>query len=267
MNEIKNEDIRNICYTISKKIILPSFRNLKESDIKRKKNNDLVTSVDLEVEKQLQISLKKLIPSSFFIGEELFENNHTILNYYNKKNYCWTVDPIDGTTNYSKGKEKFAIMIGLSFREKILQSWIYQPLNETMYYAYNGNGAFLNDIKLKSNIKTNLNKSIGSISTKYWNNQYTNIMNNIINKFENVNSYGCIGFEYIDIANGNRDFAIISKLSPWDHLPGILIAREAGASDLYFDYGQYNFLFNKQNLIVTCNKILTNKIFNLIRGE
>ena len=38
MDEIKNEDIHNICHTISKKIILPSFRNLKETDLKRKKN-------------------------------------------------------------------------------------------------------------------------------------------------------------------------------------------------------------------------------------
>ena len=267
MSEIKNEDIKNICYTISKKIILPKFCNLKESDIKRKSNNDLVTSVDIEVEKQLQINLKKLIPSSYFIGEELFENNNSILDYYHEKNYCWTVDPIDGTTNYSKGKQKFAIMIGLSFKDKILQSWIYKPLEEHMCYAINGEGSFINDIKIKSNFKKNLNKSKGSISKKYWSDYYIRIMHNIINKFENVSSYGCIGFEYVDIANGNRDFAIISKLSPWDHLPGILLLREAGGIDTYFDNGQYNFLSNKKNLIVSGNKLLTDKIFNLIKGE
>ena len=66
---------------------------------------------------------------------------------------------------------------------------------------------------------------------------------------------------------GLRDFAILSKLSPWDHLPGILIAREAGAVDMYFDQGKYNFLSQKQNLIVASNKILNNKILNLIKGE
>ena len=59
---------------------------------------------------------------------------------------------------------------------------------------------------------------------------------------------------------------IISKLSPWDHLPGILIAREAGGIDTYFDDGQYNFLSHKKNLIVSGNKVLTDKIFNLIIG-
>jgi len=268
VSEIKSDDIKNICYNISKKIILPKFCNLKEFDLKRKSNNDLVTSVDIEVEKQLEISLKKLIPSSLFIGEELFENNNSILDYYHEKNYCWTVDPIDGTTNYSKGKEKFAIMIGLSFRDKILQSWIYKPLDELMCYAINGEGSFINDIKIKSNSITELNKCKGSISKKYWSDYNSIIMHSIISKFENVSSYGCIGFEYIDIANGNRDFTILSKLSPWDHLPGILIAREAGGIDTYFDDGQYNFLLShKKNLIVSGNKVLTDKIFNLIIGE
>ena len=43
-------------------------------------------------------------------------------------------------------------------------------------------------------------------------------MKNLKKKFKKVFSYGCIGFEYIDIAMGNREFAILSKLSPWDHI-------------------------------------------------
>ena len=71
----------------------------------------------------------------------------------------------------------------------------------------------------------------------------------IKNSFGEVKSYGCIGFEYIDIANSTRQFAILSKLSPWDHLPGILIIREANGFDTYFDYGIYNHCLNKKNLI------------------
>ena len=118
VNNFNNEEIHNIFYSISKKFILPKFRNLKESDIKRKSNNDLVTSVDIAVEEQFQIELKKLLPSSYFIGEELFEVNNSILSGYYQANYCWTVDPIDGTSNFINGKEKFAIMVSLSFKQK-----------------------------------------------------------------------------------------------------------------------------------------------------
>ena len=177
MNEIKNEDIINICYSISKKFILPKYKNLTNNDLRRKSNNDLVTSVDIIVEKELQNSLKKLIPNSLFVGEESFENNNSILDNYKKNNYCWTVDPIDGTTNFSKGKEKFAIMIALSFKDKILQSWIYKPLLEEMYYAIDGGGAYINNFRLHSNDKTKLTNAEGSISTKYWDSTFNNSYN------------------------------------------------------------------------------------------
>ena len=40
MDSIKNEDIQNIFYSISKKYILPKFKNLNESDLERKSNNE-----------------------------------------------------------------------------------------------------------------------------------------------------------------------------------------------------------------------------------
>ena len=151
MDKIKNEEIQNIFYSISKKFILPKFRNLHESDLERKSNNDLVTSVDLAVEEQFIIELKKLLPSSYFVGEESFEKDNSIINNYKQANYCWTIDPIDGTKNFVKGKEKFAIMVSLSFTDTILQSWIYSPLTEEKCYALNGEGAFIGNSRLKSN--------------------------------------------------------------------------------------------------------------------
>jgi len=67
------------------------------------------------------------------------------------------------------------------------------------------------------------------------------------------------------MANSVRDFAVLSKLSPWDHLPGILIIREAGGFDSYFDKGMYNHLLQKKNLIVAVNRKLGNKILELIK--
>jgi len=157
MNEIDTNEIKSILFDLSKKFILPMFNNLKEEDIMYKNNNDLVTSVDFRVEDELNIVLQKLLPNSLFVGEEKFSKTPNILNNYNKKEYCWTVDPLDGTTNFSKGKEKFATMIALSFGEQILQSWIYKPLTEQMCHAIKGEGSFIDEkkiiIKKNQNIK------------------------------------------------------------------------------------------------------------------
>ena len=132
-----------------------------------------------------------------------------IINFYNEDAYCWTVDPIDGTTNFANGRDKFAIMIALTFKERL---------------------------KVFKNI------------------------------FKEVNSYRCIGFEYIDIGIGIRNFAILSKLSPWDHIPGILFVREAGGADIDFDKNKYDFTKKNKNLIVSNSEDLNFKILEKL-GE
>ena len=111
------------------------------------------------------------------------------MNNYNEKNFCWTVDPIDGTTNFVKGKERFAIMIALTFKEKIIQSWIYKPLTEEFSYAKLGEGAFINGCK-SYEYKRSLIFLIqsGSISSKYWEDALylKKIIMNIKNKFNNT---------------------------------------------------------------------------------
>ncbi len=265
MHKISNYEIENIFYDLSKKFIFPKYKNLNSDDLKRKKNKDLVTSVDIRIEEYLRIVLKKLIKNSNFIGEESYEKNKKIINLYSENNYCWTVDPIDGTNNFARGNDRFAIMIALSYGYKILQSWIYIPVTKELYFANYGEGSFLKKQKLNTNNTSKLINSKGSISKKYWNEKNFKKIQKIKTKFKSVNSYGCIGLEYVDISKGKRDFAILSKLSPWDHLPGILLLRESGGSDKYFDKGNYNFHLKKNNLVVASNKDLSSKILNSIK--
>ena len=117
-------------------------------------------------------------------------------------------------------------------------------------------------ISIKKSIS--ISESKGSISSKYWDEKYVYKMKKIKSLFQEVKSYGCIGFEYVDIIKGNRDFAILSKLSPWDHIPGILLVREAGGSVIHFDLSNYIHNIRKNNLIVANSIILQNGIISLI---
>ncbi|MDC1296584.1 inositol monophosphatase [Alphaproteobacteria bacterium] len=266
MIEINDNDIRDKLYNISKSIIIPKYKNLKEIDIKLKNKKDLVTSVDINVENILKVFLQELLPNSLFIGEESFFLDANLINAYKENQYCWTVDPIDGTSNYVNGKDRFAIMIALTFKETILQTWIYKPLNDEFIYSKLGHGTFINEKKIYNKIYTDVSKSTGSISSKYWDKDSYHKIENIKNKFKQVNSYGCIGFEYVDIAEGNRNFTILSKLSPWDHIPGVLIVKEAGCSVMHFDKTNYNYINKKNNLVVANSDSLLDEIINLIGG-
>ena len=266
MKLINNEEIRSVLYEISKKIVLPNFKKLNSNQIKYKNNKDIVTSVDMEVENYLKKILCHLIKDSYFIGEETYSKHPEILNYYSKEQYCWTVDPIDGTLNFVKGKEEFAIMIALTFSSKILQSWIYKPITDQFMFSMIHQGTFLDKKKIIiRNKNKSISSSIGSISSKYWDSNFDIIIKKLKDNFQKINSYGSIGCEYFDIALGIRDFVILSKLSPWDHLPGILIIRESGGKDNHFNKQPYKFNQKSKNLIVSNSRRLNIEIINKIK--
>jgi len=262
---VNPNDLKEILYNISKKIILPSFGNLKSNQISYKNEKDIVTEIDFEVEQELSISLPKLLKNANFIGEEIYAKNSSILKYYLSDNFCWTVDPIDGTSNFTKSKDRFAVMVALTKNKKIIQSFIYKPLTEEFMYADN-KATFLDNKKIKLNKKTEIKNSIGSISTKYWDESKKTKLLAIKDNFKNINSYGSIGCEYFDIVLEKRDFTLLSRLHPWDHIPGVFIVRQAGGHDCHFDKLEYKFYENSKNLVVSSSKKLSYAILNLI-GE
>ena len=263
---VNQNEIKEILYNISKNIIIPSFGNLKENQISFKNGLDIVTEVDIAVELELKKQLSKLLNNTYFIGEETFSKDPSILKNYSSDNYCWTVDPIDGTKNFVNSKERFAVMVGLTKKNKIKQTFIYKPISEEFIYA-GSNGTFINDKKLILKKETQIENAIGSVSSKYWSENKKIKIKEIKNFFEKIDSYGSIGCEYLDIALGLRNFALLSRLYPWDHIPGVFIVRQAGGHDCHFDKLGYKFYEHSNNLVVSNSKNLNYKILSLMEDE
>ena len=263
---INPNNLREILYNISKKTILPSFGNLAENQISYKNGKDIVTDTDISVETELSTLLPKLLKNSQFIGEETYTKSPSILNYYLSGQYCWTVDPIDGTSNFAKSNERFAVMVALTKYKKIIQSFIYKPITEEFMTA-DRTGTFLDNKKITLSKRTKIENANGSISLKYWDEGKKKKIITIKDKFKNINSYGSIGCEYFDIALGIRDFALLSRLYPWDHIPGVFIVRQAGGHDCHFDKIEYKFYKNSKNLIVSNSMNLNYEILNIIEEK
>ena len=219
-----------------------------------------VTEVDIEIDNFLRTFLLKCEPDYGWLSEETEDNTARL-----GKSKVFIVDPIDGTRNFAKSKDRFAVMVSLTKNKQIIQSFIYKPIGEEFMFA-DKTGTFFNDKKIQLSVNTTIENSIGSISTKYWDENQKEKIFAIKDKFNDINSYGSIGCEYFDIVLEKRDFTLLSRLHPWDHIPGVFIVRQAGGHDCHFDKLEYKFYENSKNLVVSGSKKLSYAILNLI-GE
>src|SRR5690625_6850500 len=63
--------------------------------------------------------------------------------------YQWVIDPLDGTTNFIHGFPNYAISIGLLHRQQLAHALIFDPVRNALFYASRGEGAFLNDRRVR----------------------------------------------------------------------------------------------------------------------
>ena len=108
--------------------IVPRFRALADGEIRRKKGGDLVTVADEATETRLGAALGELLPGSTMVGEEAAARDSGVLDRLSEDRPIWIIDPVDGTGNFAKGAEPFALMLAFLSRGEVLAAWIHLPL-------------------------------------------------------------------------------------------------------------------------------------------
>ncbi len=94
--------------------LLPRFRNLAQEDIRQKRPGDVVTVADVAAEQRLASGLAKILPGVPVVGEEAVEADTGLLDLISRPGEsCWIVDPLDGTSNFAAGRDRFAIIVCL----------------------------------------------------------------------------------------------------------------------------------------------------------
>lgn len=210
--------------------ILPRFRSLVDGDIREKAPGDLVTIADVESEKRLTRELSALYPASVVLGEEAYAENPDVFNLLKGDDPVWVVDPVDGTHNFAHGKECFAVIVCLVHKQITRNAWIYDPINNTTVHAYEGQGAWDGDKRLRyPDTPPSIDEMTGGLPKGI----QKKLKGLIEDGFKDVPSsyirYRCAGQEYMALARGKAHFIRFAKqLKPWDHAAGVLIHQEAG---------------------------------------
>src|ERR1017187_938973 len=122
-------------------------------EIKYKRRSDLVTVADRRSEALIVGHLRERFPDHAIVAEE--GGNHL-----SSSDYCWYVDPLDGTTNYAHGFPVYCVTLGLTYRGEVVAGVVYDPTRNEMYTAERGAGAYVNDQRMQVSPIENLSESL-----------------------------------------------------------------------------------------------------------
>lgn len=225
-------------YQLSSDIILNNFNNVSAKE-KNEINGDLVTFVDLEVEKQIQSLINEYFPDHKFWGEETGGEIDS--------GYVWILDPLDGTNNYGIGLPLAGTALTLLFQNKPVFAFISFPFVNKWYFAINGAGAYLNGkfldriefLKPTKKISGLVGYEVTKNREKYlsWLNTRNQVQINCKRVFE---TWAPIIDFYLLFEN-KIDTIIAYENEFFDLLGGALIARELGFTNLTFRGEEYKF--------------------------
>jgi fructose-1,6-bisphosphatase/inositol monophosphatase family enzyme len=240
--------------------IMPRFRALGEGDIRIKTEaSDLVTEGDEAAERYMKARFESILPGALFVGEESVAADPALLPKLAEADLALTVDPIDGTFNFASGIPLFAVMAAVVSKGETVAGIIYDPMGDDFVLAEKGAGAWQvtpegKRVRLSVIAPAPLGQMFGMASTGYLHGgDRATVLGNMA-KVRFLMNYRCAGHEYRTFAAGHVHFLMYNKLMPWDHLPGTLIAQEAGAYAARFDGSAYRPSHVEGGLILTPDK-------------
>ena len=262
---MKIEKVGTLIKEVAEEEILPSFRNLKEHEVILKSEGDFVTKADLAAEKLLASKLKALYPDSIITGEEDIAASPSKLDELLKAPLGFLIDPIDGTNNFIKGDERFAVMVvALRFGETVA-SWIYLPVSMKLAMAEKSSGAYLNDnMIILKNAPPEIPEMIGAAHLNRMPVELRDSARKNIRNFKNNIPAYCAGYDYIRLLEGDIHFSAYSRTLLWDHLPGTQIFQEAGGFVRQLDGKIYSSLNDGEGLLSASDEMTWHNIKNAI---
>jgi fructose-1,6-bisphosphatase/inositol monophosphatase family enzyme len=242
--------------------IVPRYNALADHEIMQKTGpNDLVTQADIDVENHLIRVLPDLYPGSVVVGEEGVSNGTVDANLLQGPGKFWIVDPVDGTNNFVKRKREFGVMMAYVVDGVTQAAWIYDVLGKEMTAAEQGAGAFCAGSRLAlSGHDRPMSEITGFMSLRYFPKEQRAALKESQKKFGMTDPLFCAAHEYLGVAKGVRDFALYSRLKPWDHVPGALIVAESGGFVAKWDGSPYTARDHDGGLIAARSREIWEKV-------
>jgi myo-inositol-1(or 4)-monophosphatase len=230
-------------------IITRASEDIGSLTINDKGFNDFVSEVDLASEKEIIRVLKTAYPDHAFLGEES--------GLTHQADNIWIIDPLDGTTNFLHGFPQYCISIALEQKGEITQAVIYDPNRNALFTATKGQGAYLNQRRIRVSNKSKLKDSVLGTGFPFRDFQhlpvYLKIFEEVVRGTSGIRRPGSAALDLAYVAAGWFDGFFEINLSKWDIAAGGLLVTEAGG--IVSDFSEKEGWIESGNIVATTPKI------------
>ena len=211
--------------------MLMKFFQSGSYDIVEKEGVDFTTEADQKTDEFIISHLRAKFPSYMILTEESAVG--TDFSSFADADYCWVVDPLDGTGNFSRGDTNFSVSIALVKKGIPVLGVVYLPAEKKLYMAQaEEEGAWLNGKRIKVSQTSQLNQMVVACDWAWDLEARKTIAKYVARIALKVRQIKCMGSACADLckmAEGKIDAYIHTGLKPWDVAAAGLICYKAGA--------------------------------------
>ena len=191
-------------------------------EVIRKADNSPVTIADRGAEQLIRGLVSKHFPNDGFLGEEFGDQPGS-------SGFRWIIDPIDGTKSFVRHVPLWGTLVGLEYNGEQIGGVVYIPVFRQMYRALRGDGAYLDDHRIRVSDIPDLKDSILCYSSLGWftraGRQETFL--NLYGQTARQRGYGDF-YGFVMVAQGSAEIMVEHGVNAWDVAATKALIEEAG---------------------------------------
>ena len=206
--------------------LLKDFGEVENLQVSAKGPGDFVSRADRTAEAVIKTALMEARPTYGFLGEEgtQIEGEDPTRR--------WIVDPLDGTTNFLHGMPHWAVSIALEHKGAIVAGVIYDPVKDECFIAEKGEGAWVNEKRLRVSGRTKMIESCFATGLPFGGRSdlpaTLKDLGRLLPACAGVRRWGAASLDLAYVAAGRFDGFWERRLNAWDMAAGIVLVKEAG---------------------------------------
>jgi myo-inositol-1(or 4)-monophosphatase len=204
---------------------LPHFRSRLAVDHKGGDLFDPVTRADRDAESAIRAGLAEAYPSHGIVGEEFGVQA-------SDSEYCWVIDPIDGTRAFILGLPLWGTLIGLTRGGAPLLGLMDQPFTGERFWSGETESLFRHQGEtraMRTRACADLRDALlATTSTDFFTSEEEHVRFGALSRAVRLRRFGGDCYNYCLLAMGHIDLVVEAGLKPFDILPLIPIIERAG---------------------------------------